>query len=195
MKLRNYAAQRSRPAKGARKRRHFPYNPAALPEIVAKTGRKPKPRLMIDHHGQERVVMRMRFESPVQWLASRKDPRTGKPRLEPRETEAAERFNQDYIKAGMRPNVTQGGLIKIDLPHTSRDFTPFLDASEARKRVNAALQTLGEDSDLVLRLCCFYEKLSTVEKEFRLRKGNAKNILKAGLSRLADHYEENLESG
>lgn len=131
-------------------------------------------------------------ESPLNWLAHRKD-RTGKPFLEPDQVEAGERLRRDFTSAGMTPRVTQGydGVpvnagrrgIFLGLNHAEAQLS-------ARRRFLSAINSVGPElSDVLLRVCCFLEGIGEAERQLDWPARSGKIVLRIALDRLAHHYK------
>ncbi|MEJ6394891.1 DUF6456 domain-containing protein [Gymnodinialimonas sp. 2305UL16-5] len=132
-------------------------------------------------------------ESPLGALARRKGP-DGKPFLGPELVQAGERLREDFERAHMGPRVGQNWERFL----TGSDRGGFLGDSgiaegprAARQRVSDALDVLGPGlADVVLRVCCFLEGLESAEKRLGWSARSGKVVLKIGLQRLLQHYED-----
>lgn len=130
-------------------------------------------------------------ESPLFWLASRKDAQ-GRPLITPAQFDAGERLRGAYETAHRGPAVT----MRWDAPPQSRmarGAPDMLDRSEtqlaAKRRVEAALDAVGPGlSDILVRVCCHHEGLETAERAFGWPQRTAKIVLGIALERLAKHY-------
>lgn len=141
--------------------------------------------------GKKREVMVNLTESPLNWLARRKD-RAGRPFLLPEQVEAGERLRRDFTSAGMTPRMTSGydgvpvgkgyGGLSHGLNVTEVQLT-------ARKRFGAAIDCVGPDlSEVLLRVCCFLEGIGDAERHLDWPARSGKIVLKIALDRLARHY-------
>ncbi len=132
-------------------------------------------------------------ECPLAGLARRKGP-DGKPFLNMELVQAGERLREDFERAQMGPRVGQNW----DRFLTGGDRGGFLADGgigegplDARKRVSEALDALGPGlGDVVMRVCCFLEGLECAEKRLGWSARSGKVVLKIGLQRLLQHYED-----
>jgi ribosomal protein S11 len=141
---------------------------------------------VLEPHG---TVKRNEAESPLAWLARRKD-RTGRAMLEPAAFAAGERFRRDFTLAGLQPRVTsdwsnpaRGAALGDRGMHISDLMVA------ARQRLDAALDALGAElGSLVIDVCGFLKGLETVEAERGWPARSGKVVLGIALARLAGHY-------
>nr|WP_246347861.1 DUF6456 domain-containing protein [Brevundimonas variabilis] len=128
-------------------------------------------------------------ESPIAWLARRRDP-AGRPWLTPAEVAAGERLRRDAEMAGSGASVTMrwdalprsggGSALRVE---------PGDRAVNAGRRVETALQAVGPRlRPFVVRVCLQETSLQLAEREAGLRRRQGKTILKQGLQALAEHY-------
>ena len=128
-------------------------------------------------------------ESPVAWLARRKDA-SGRPWLSPAEIAAGERLRLDGQIALSGPSVT----MRWDaLPRAGSGGGCSMDPAEhalsAAARVEAALTACGPRlRSLVERVCIHGTSLQMAEQDLSLRRRQGKTVLKQGLQALAAHY-------
>ena len=128
-------------------------------------------------------------ESPVAWLARRKDA-SGRPWLSPAEIAAGERLRLDGQIALSGPSVT----MRWDaLPRAGSgggcSMEPAEHALSAAARVEAALTACGPRlRSLVERVCIHGTSLQMAEQDLSLRRRQGKTVLKQGLQALAAHY-------
>ncbi|MFK4057785.1 DUF6456 domain-containing protein [Brevundimonas sp. NPDC046655] len=128
-------------------------------------------------------------ESPVAWLARRKDA-SGRPWLTPAEVAAGERLRADGEIALSGPSLT----MRWDaLPRSSGGSSARVEPSDralsASARVEAALSACGPRlRALVERVCIHGTSLQLAEQDLSLRRRQGKTVLKQGLQALADHY-------
>lgn len=138
----------------------------------------------------EPAVMVDTSESPLAWLARRKD-RDGAPFLDAAAVEAGERFRRDITVAQLLPSVTSnwaahGSGGRTD-PH--HKLLPSEASMAARQRVDRALEALDpEFGGLILDACGFVKKLETIESERSWPARSAKIMLRFALRQLARHY-------
>lgn len=144
--------------------------------------------------GAKRVKLSVNLsESPLAGLARRKGA-DGKAFLGPELVQAGERLREDFERAQMGPRVGQNW----DRFLTGSDRGGFMadggigeGPRDARKRVSEALDALGPGlSDVVMRVCCFLEGLESAEKRLGWSARSGKVVLKIGLQRLLQHYEQ-----
>ena len=128
-------------------------------------------------------------ESPVAWLARRKDA-SGRPWLSPAEVAAGERLRLEAEIALSGPSLTMrwdalpraGGGSSARVEPTDR-------ALSASARVEAALSACGPRlRAMVERVCIHGTSLQLAEKALCLRRRQGKTVLKQGLQALAVHY-------
>jgi len=111
------------------------------------------------------------------------------------EAAIAERLREDFERAQMGPRVGQNW----DRFLSGGDRGGFISDGgigegprDARKRVSDALDDLGPGlSDVVMRVCCFLEGMEQAEKRLGWSARSGKVVLKIGLQRLLQHYEQN----
>lgn len=144
--------------------------------------------------GGKRERLRVNLsESPLGGLARRKGP-DGKVFLGPDLVQAGERLREDFERAQMGPRVGQNWdrfLSGSDRGGFMSDGGIAEGPMAARKRVSEALDALGPGlGDVVMRVCCFLEGLESAEKRLGWSARSGKVVLKIGLQRLLQHYEE-----
>lgn len=128
-------------------------------------------------------------ESPIAWLARRKDA-SGRPWLTPSEAAAGERLRREAEQAMKGPSLT----MRWDaLPHsgsgTSARMEPTDRALSAARRVEGALCAVGPRLRPILtRICIHGDSLQLAETGLGLRRRQGKTVLKQALQALADHY-------
>jgi hypothetical protein len=128
-------------------------------------------------------------ESPIAWLARRKDA-SGRPWLTPAEAAAGERLRREAELALKGPSVT----MRWDaLPHTgggtAARMEPTDRALSAARRVELALTAVGPRLRPILtRICIHGDSLQLAETGLGLRRRQGKTVLKQALQALADHY-------
>ncbi|MGV9007676.1 MAG: DUF6456 domain-containing protein [Brevundimonas sp.] len=128
-------------------------------------------------------------DSPLAWLARRKDP-SGRPWLTPVEIAAGARLRADAETALRGPSLTMrwdalprsGGGSAARVEPTDRAHT-------AGRRVAAALEACGPRLRRVVEHVCIRElALQHTEAELGLRRRQGRTLLKQGLQALAEHY-------
>ncbi len=128
-------------------------------------------------------------ESPVAWLARRKDA-SGRPWLTPAEVAAGERLRADGEIALSGPSLTmRWDALPRSGGGSSARVEPGDRALSASARVEAALSACGPRlRALVERVCIHGTSLQLAEQGLSLRRRQGKTVLKQGLQALADHY-------
>ncbi|MBV9065151.1 MAG: ATPase [Methylobacteriaceae bacterium] len=141
---------------------------------------------LLEPHGP---VKRNEAESPLAWLARRKD-RDGRAMLDPASFAAGERFRNDFTIAGLQPRVTSDWSNPVSgaaLGDRGMHISDVMVA--ARQRLDAALDALGPElGSLVIDVCGFLKGFETVEAEHGWPARSAKVVLGIALARLATHY-------
>lgn len=128
-------------------------------------------------------------ESPIAWLARRKDA-SGRPWLTPAEAAAGERLRADAERATAGAPLT----MRWDaLPRTASGAGARVEPGErilsAARRVEAALVAVGPRlRPIVSRICVHGDSLKLAETGLGLRRRQGKTLLKQGLQALAEHY-------
>lgn len=146
-------------------------------------------RMMMEADG--RMVSRRANlgESPILWLARRKDV-SGRPWLTPAEVAAGERLRRDGELAAAGPSLT----MRWDaLPRSGGGSGVRVEpgdlALSASRRVEAALDACGPRlRPIVGRICIVGDSLQLAETGLGLRRRQGKTLLKQGLQALAEHY-------
>ena len=155
--------------------------PAGRPGVV------PGVRAVTEEGGRVATRAANLGESPLAWLARRRDPR-GEAWLGAAELAAAERLRADVEAAGLIGRLTMrwdgqprgGGGVRVD---------PAERARAAKARVAAALEAVGPGlREMLERVCLVGSALEAVERELELPRRAGKTVLKLGLQRLAAHY-------
>jgi len=128
-------------------------------------------------------------ESPVAWLARRKDA-SGRPWLSPAEVAAGERLRHEAEIALSGPSLTMrwDALPRAGGGSAAR-VEPGDRALSASGRVEAALCACGPRlRALVEQVCIHGTSLQLAEQSLFLRRRQGKTVLKQGLQALAEHY-------
>ena len=140
----------------------------------------------LEPHGP---VKRNEAESPLAWLARRKD-RAGRPMLDPASFAAGERFRSDFTLADLQPRVTSDWSNPVSgaaLGDRGMNISDLMVA--ARQRLDRTPDALGPElGSLVIDVCGFLKGLETVEAEHGWPARSAKIVLGIALARLAAHY-------
>lgn len=128
-------------------------------------------------------------ESPVAWLARRKDA-SGRPWLSPAEVAAGERLRMDGQIALSGPSLTmRWDALPRSGGGSSARVEPTDRALSAGARVEAALTACGPRlRAMVERVCIHGASLQLAEQDLSLRRRQGKTVLKQGLQALAEHY-------
>lgn len=128
-------------------------------------------------------------ESPVAWLARRKDA-DGRPWLEPAEVAAAERLRRDAELAQAGPSLT----MRWDaLPRTGGGSAARMEPGDralaAGRRVAEALTACGPRCRAFVEQACLHDTaLQAAERALGIPRRQGKLLLKEGLAALAVHY-------
>ena len=139
--------------------------------------------------GVERPVIVNDAESPLAWLARRKD-KSGAPLIAAYQFAAGERLRADYTYAALGPRVTAsysaagggrgGGNAAVHISDT---------VLAARQRVARALSAVGPElAGILLDVCCHLKGLEETEREEGWPQRSGKVVLQIALTRLARHY-------
>ena len=129
-------------------------------------------------------------ESPIAWLARRKDA-DGRPWLTPAEIAAGERLRLDDELSRSGPSLTMrwDALPRTGGSGSSARVEPGDRAIAAGRRLARALASLDPRTHAIVEQVCIRQgSLQLAEREAGLRRREGKTVLKAGLRRLADHY-------
>jgi len=138
------------------------------------------------------LVVNLR-ESPLAWLASRKD-KAGKPLLDQAQLTAGEKLRSDFEFARLGPQVSKGWRVEPGAGRNcgqSRSAAADLSASvlATRARVERMLQKLDPGlRDVVVDVCCRFKGLETVEQERGWPARSARIVLLLALTSLARAY-------
>ncbi len=170
---------------------------ARLTDLGRLSAQKPKAGDLADQHRalsrtslpdghQPRINL---AESPLQWLASRKDLQ-GRSFLSTCEVEAGERLRRDFTMAGLTPQITAKWTPPQDRGRGVAGAQTYSDTVvAARQRISRACTALGPDlSGLLLDICGFLKGLQEVESARGWPVRTAKVVLKLALAQLARHY-------
>lgn len=132
-------------------------------------------------------------ESPLAWLASRKD-KDGQPLLTAAQFQAGEQLRRDFTFAMLSPRVTASWSAAPSDP-ASRRSSPGcgLELADnviaARERVNRAITAMGPElSGILLDVCCYLKGLEAMEKAAGWPQRSGKIVLTIALQKLARHY-------
>lgn len=137
----------------------------------------------------ERIVLHDEAESPLAWLARRKD-RHGRSYVDAACLEAGERLRRDLTMGAMLPRISANWSAAVS--SGARSFGPA-EATDsmiaARQRARAALKAVGPDfADLLIDVCGFLKGLELIEREYGWPVRSGKIALELGLRQLCRHY-------
>lgn len=137
--------------------------------------------------GQGGTVRRNLGESPIAWLARRRDGE-GRPWLTPVEAAAAERLREEFESLGTLGRTTmKWDAVRVDggrpgLAPAERDHA-------TRQRIARALAEVGPGlREILERVCLMGSALEAAEASLKLPRRAGKTVLKLALQRLARHY-------
>ncbi|MBS0269042.1 MAG: DNA replication protein [Proteobacteria bacterium] len=144
-------------------------------------------------HAERQTPERNLAESPLAWLARRKD-KDGRPMLSEAEFDAGEKLRADFWFAQMTPRVTanwsqllSGGGGSKGAPDIGPDIRDSVIA--AHERVKRALAAVGPDlAGVLIDVCCHLKGLEVSEKASGWPQRSGKIILQIALRQLARHY-------
>jgi hypothetical protein len=147
---------------------------------------------IIEFEGARRVAIVNERESPLRWLAGRKD-KKGVPLLAAFQIEAGERLRADYQFAGLTARVTASWSPTAQIGATGgtpNDAGAVQDqVLAARQRVVRAIAAVGPElSGILVDVCCHLKGLEDAEKTEGWPQRSGKVILQIALTRLARHY-------
>ncbi|RAI01190.1 DNA replication protein [Acuticoccus sediminis] len=139
--------------------------------------------------GRETPLARNAAESPLAWLATRRD-RSGQPMISRTQLDAGQRLSADHERGMQRDRVTQSWDVSGVRGESPQDrLTVGEAAQDARRRVRNALDAVGPElSSVLYAVCCEERGLETVEKQHGWPQRCGKVILRLALDRLAQHY-------
>ncbi len=132
-------------------------------------------------------------ESPLAWLATRKD-RQGKPMIASHQFTAGERLRADFEQAHLSSCATSNWDRMAQMHNKRKDGAGAnLSVSEvawdAKQRVRRALEMVGPDfSGILIDVCCEQRGIEAIEKQYGLPKRSGKVVLRMALNQLARHY-------
>lgn len=128
-------------------------------------------------------------ESPIAWLARRKDA-AGRPWLTPAQVAAGERLRGEVEQARSGPSLTMrwDALPRAGAGSAER-FEPRDRTLAAARRVEEALRAVGPRlRPMLSRICVHGDSLTLAETGLGLRRRQGKTLLKQALEALAEHY-------
>jgi hypothetical protein len=150
-------------------------------------------RPVLPASGEAAAPQRNYAESPLAWLARRKD-KDGQPMLASVEFDAGERLRADFWFAQMTPRTTAnwslllaGGGGGKGAPDIGPDIRDSVVA--AKERVKRALTAVGPDlAGVLIDVCRHLKGLEASEKASGWPQRSGKIILQIALRQLARHY-------
>lgn len=169
----------------ARRQGHEP-----SPSAAGRPGQILGERTVMQADGRATAHMANLGESPIAWLARRKD-HSGRPWLTPHEVAAGERLRHEAETALAGPSLTMrwDGLPRSQSGAAPARIEPSDRALSASARVEAALSAAGPRLRSMLEhVCVRGSSLQLAEQELSLRRRQGKTVLKQGLQALAVHY-------
>ena len=146
----------------------------------------------IEYERAKRPAIVDETESPLAWLAKRKD-KDGAPMLAPHQFQAGERLRSDYHFAGLTARVTASWNPAAATKRSSgggNDQAALTDnVMAARQRVVRALAAVGPElSGVLVDVCCHLKGLEEAERTEKWPQRSGKVVLQIALTRLARHY-------
>ncbi|MEJ2116477.1 MAG: DUF6456 domain-containing protein [Alphaproteobacteria bacterium] len=146
----------------------------------------------IEYERTKRPAIVDEMESPLAWLAKRKD-KNGVPMLLPHQFEAGERLRADFHFAGLTARVTANWNPAASTKRTGgggNDLAALTDnVMAARQRVVRALAAVGPElSGVLVDVCCHLKGLEEAERAEKWPQRSGKVVLQIALTRLARHY-------
>lgn len=147
-------------------------------------------RAMMETDGRLTMRRANLGESPILWLARRKD-QSGRPWLTPAEVAAGERLRAEAEIAAAGPSLTMrwDALPRSGSGGGAGRIEPGDRALSASGRVKAALDACGPRlRAMVEQVCIHGTSLQLAEQALSLRRRQGKTLLKQGLQALAEYY-------
>jgi len=160
-----------------------PAPPPGRPGVI------PGERPVMDQDGRMTLKPANLGESPIAWLARRKDA-AGRPWLAPTEMMAGERLRLDAERALKGPSLTMrwDALPRAGAGPAARS-EPTDGALAAARRVEAALTACGPRLRPIAEAVCVRgSSLQLAEQALSLRRRQGKTLLRQALQALAEHY-------
>ena len=161
----------------------------AGPDPAGRPGVIDGERAVAEADGRVRTRRANLGESPIAWLARRKDA-AGRPWLSAGEAAAGETLREDFQRAGTLGRLTMAwDAAPRGRAPRGAGLDPMERGVEARARVAAALDAVGPGLREMLELVCLRSSaLEAAERGLGLPSRSGKTVLKLALQRLAAHY-------
>jgi hypothetical protein len=140
--------------------------------------------------GESHVVIVNDAESPLAWLARRKD-KSGAPLITAQQFAAGERLRADYTYAALTPRMTARYSTEPSGGRGGANNAAHLSDTvlAARQRVSRALGVVGPElASVLIDVCCHLKGLEEAERDEGWPKRSGKVILQMALTSLARHY-------
>lgn len=136
----------------------------------------------------EGVVRRNLGESPIAWLARRRDGH-GRPWLDPSEIAAAERLREEFESLGTLGRMTMRWDAAPRVDGGQPGLSPVERDHAVRQRIACALAAVGPGlREILERVCLMGSALDAAETSLKLPRRAGKTVLKLALQALARHY-------
>lgn len=136
----------------------------------------------------EGAVRRNLGESPIAWLARRRDSQ-GRPWLDPVEVAAAERLREEFESLGTLGRTTMRWDATPPVDGGRPGLAPAERDHATRQRIARALEAVGPGlREILERICLMGSALEAAEAALKLPRRTGKTVLKLALQRLARHY-------
>lgn len=133
-------------------------------------------------------VRRNLGESPIAWLARRRDA-DGQPWLTSVEAAAGERLREEFENLGTQGRMTMRWEATPRVDGGQPGLSPVERDVAARQRIAKALEAVGPGlREILERVCLLGSALETAERSLKLPRRAGKTVLKLALQRLARHY-------
>jgi hypothetical protein len=156
-----------------------------------------RPEVRETENGAKQAVIVNDAESPLAWLARRKD-KSGAPLIASCQFAAGERLRADYTYAALTPRVTASYSSTAGRRSGNGNDAAHISDTvlTARQRVARALAAVGPElAGVLVDVCCHLKGLEEAEKEEGWPQRSGKVILQLALTRLARHYGLISEAG
>lgn len=134
-------------------------------------------------------IQNSRYSHPIIWLASHYHPITKEPYLGAYEEAAFGWWMKDFeqIKCNFRLQKWTDITDKISYD-VNRQYVS-LPIRKVRERLQKISNLMEDYLDFMVDACIMGRKLSSLEKKYHFKRGEAKNIIKKNLLRLYEFYQ------